>query len=249
MLTRVFPFPPLSLRASRRAYSVFSSKPGGGRYFNSAKPHKVAPATAHAAKPSDDPAPEDAALSVEESSNTTPLPPSPSLSPPLPTPRAPLHPSFSAQTYPLHQFFALHRPLLQLSLPSTTFFETPSISFDQPLPPPSSQQQLHIQPTTTYQTPFAGTSESSDVEQNPDADADAARQLARAIALNRVSSTVDWRETLARLGDKESIEMLMIPVDSIDMDSTKRKRKRKMSKHKYKKRRRATRAERKKLGK
>lgn len=87
-----------------------------------------------------------------------------------------------------------------------------------------------------------------------DADADAARQLARAIAMNRVSSVVDWNETLARLGDKEAIESLDAGIGaaagaSVEMDSTKRKRRKKMTKHRYKKRRRAQRAERRKLGK
>lgn len=67
-----------------------------------------------------------------------------------------------------------------------------------------------------------------------DADADAARQLARALAMNHIGGWIDWEETLARLGDSESIRTLQrsIPVNGVDMDSTKRKRRRKMSKHK-----------------
>ena len=51
-------------------------------------------------------------------------------------------------------------------------------------------------------------------------------------------------------GGVETVEAAVdMGEDVIEMDSVKRKRKKKISKHKYKKRRKATRAERKKLGK
>lgn len=67
-----------------------------------------------------------------------------------------------------------------------------------------------------------------------DADADAARQLARALAMNHVGAWIDWEETLAHLGDVESIRTLQSATHAreVDMDSTKRKRRKKMSKHK-----------------
>lgn len=89
-------------------------------------------------------------------------------------------------------------------------------------------------------------------EASTEADADAARLLARALVINRVGGTIRWDETMRRLGWKgeDSKEVLTMPVDSprgrsvaldgenvVDMDSVKRKRRKKMKKHKLKKRR------------
>lgn len=62
-------------------------------------------------------------------------------------------------------------------------------------------------------------------EASMEADADAARLLSRALVVNRVGNTVDWEETLVRLGMHTPLQ--------VDLDSTKRKRRQKMKKHKY----------------
>ena len=234
----------LPFGTSRRAYSFFSSKPGGGRYFNSAKPHKVSPGSTTAsasakakarrddgspsASPPDDAQPtnlgqEDAPSPVLSSSPPSALS---SESSPAPVPRLPPHPTFSDHTYPLHHFFSLHRPLLLLPLSTSTLFESPSTSFDD-------ATSISLAP------PEAGTLSFDDISETPaDADADAARQLARALALNRVGGLIHWEETLARLGDVESIRALRCSTSAdglngvASMDSTKRKKRKKMSKHK-----------------
>ena len=89
-------------------------------------------------------------------------------------------------------------------------------------------------------------------EATPEADADAARLLNRALVVNRLGGAVSWEDTLAKLGAAEErmslADMEMGPHDVVGlsvmsgfdayMDSTKRKRRRKMKKHKLKKRRR-----------
>ena len=91
-------------------------------------------------------------------------------------------------------------------------------------------------------------------EATPEADADAARLLNRALVVNRLGGTVSWEETLTKLGVVNErlnlVEMGMGAHDVMDMDasmvdgfdaymdSTKRKRRKKMKKHKLKKRRR-----------
>jgi len=85
-----------------------------------------------------------------------------------------------------------------------------------------------------------------------DADAEAARQLTRALTLNKAGATVSWEETLKTLGLDVSKEAERVNLqqqfekdwEDVMLDSTKRKRRKKMKKHKLKKRRRATRAER-----
>lgn len=236
---------PLPLATSRRTYSFFSSKPGGGRYFNSAKPHKVTPATATAnasakskartdepstsSSPTSPTAPDDPSprvLGHEEAPSVSPSSSQSSVfsseSSAAPTPRLPLHPNFSGHTYPLHQFFASHRPLLLLPLPTSTIFDTPATSMDEAISPPPLESVMQTLPFGEH------------AETPADADADAARQLARALAINHVGGWIDWEETLARLGDTESIHTLQssIPVCDVDLDSTKRKRRKKMSKHK-----------------
>lgn len=100
-------------------------------------------------------------------------------------------------------------------------------------------------------------------EATPEADADAARLLNRALVVNRLGGTASWEDTLARLGIAEErmslAEMGMEARNVVDMsttsgfgaymDSTKRKRKKKMKKHKLKKRRRLQRSQRIKIGK
>jgi len=78
---------------------------------------------------------------------------------------------------------------------------------------------------------------------DPDADVNAARLLARSLVMQKVGSTMEWSEVMARLGAKESDEMV------ISLDSVKRKRRKKMNKHRYKKRRKLQRAERRRLKK
>ncbi|GJJ12618.1 hypothetical protein Clacol_006861 [Clathrus columnatus] len=282
---------PTNLVSSRRLYSVFSSKPGGGRYFNSAKPHKVV-ATNHSTKRNIDEqsssssssssspvtttknssaeiedgkvltsqtaediqsssgkAPTTLSSNVNTQTQTqTPPPAEPS------TPRVPFHSSFTAQTYPLHQFFSVHRPLLNLSLPTSALFEPSKVSSDESaIFTTGSDSALGIEQQQFQQQLD---------EYNTDADADTARQLARALAINRLGGAVNWDEALARLGDIESIiaqerlgeRVNMTPLtewteEEMSLDSTKRKRRKKMTKHKFKKRRRLQRAERRKMGK
>jgi len=101
-------------------------------------------------------------------------------------------------------------------------------------------------------------------EATPEADADAARLLNRALVVNRLGGTVSWEETLAKLGVVEErmslaemgmgardvVGMDVSMMDAFDayMDSTKRKRRKKMKKHKLKKRRRLQRSQRIKIG-
>ena len=91
-------------------------------------------------------------------------------------------------------------------------------------------------------------------EATPEADADAARLLNRALVVNRLGGTVSWEETLAKLGvveerassaemgmgarDVVNVDVSMMNAFDAYMDSTKRKRRSKMKKHKLKKRRR-----------
>ena len=91
-------------------------------------------------------------------------------------------------------------------------------------------------------------------EATPEADADAARLLNRALVVNRLGGTVSWEETLAKLGvveertslaemgmearDVVNMDVSMMNAFDAYMDSTQRKRRKKMKKHKLKKRRR-----------
>ena len=74
-------------------------------------------------------------------------------------------------------------------------------------------------------------------EASPESDADAARQLARALVANRVGAALTWEATLKRLGldvaaeHEEEVCQAQAEFDMY-MDSTKRKRRRKMKKHK-----------------
>ncbi|PCH37872.1 hypothetical protein WOLCODRAFT_161115 [Wolfiporia cocos MD-104 SS10] len=225
--------------AARRAYSVFS-KPGGGRYFNSAKPPKVAPAPTKvdtASPPGDASAkdqstqPSSAAVTPEGSSTA---PTMPSL-----TPFMPVHPAINAHDLRLHQFFSLHRPLLHVSQPASTIFESAPDTFTWPPAPPAETANVN-----NLEDP---------PEASPEEDADAARQLARALVVNRLGASIAWEDTLQKLGldvtESRAEEVRAAETEfEVYMDSVKRKRRKKMKKHKLKKRRKLQRALRIKIG-
>ena len=113
-------------------------------------------------------------------------------------------------------------------------------------------------PTTSHHQSFlnqlGGINLEDPPEATPEADADAARLLNRALVVNRLGGTVSWEETLAKLGvteermslaemgmgahDVVGMDASMVSGFNAYMDSTKRKRRKKMKKHKLKKRRR-----------
>jgi hypothetical protein len=142
-------------------------------------------------------------------------------------PPSSIHTTLNPHDYKLHLFFSLHRPLLLLSQPSAIIFESSSLfsptSSTDPPPPPAHLGTLDDPP-----------------EASPEADADAARQLARALVLNRVGETVAWQATLRHLGSDvekeaeriESKQEMQREWNEVLLDSTKRKRKKKMKKHK-----------------
>lgn len=267
------------LPITRRAYSsFFSSKPGGGRYFNSTKPPKALvnsgkskaentnvandgvvngsgsihngsgsgsgkmkttggeesapsrppPTVTNAATTRDRPS--QASPSVSSNSTTTvPLLSTTSNSEQSMFPR---HPAMSPEDYKLHQFFSLHRPLLLHAQPTSVIFESPPRPLQLFSLPPS-EGEMPRRPT------HLGTLDDPP-EASPEADADAARQLARALVINRVGSTISWEDTLARLGLRENTEEGRAERakewarewETIYADSVKRKRKKKMKKHK-----------------
>lgn len=73
-----------------------------------------------------------------------------------------------------------------------------------------------------------------------DADAEAARQLTRALTMSKAGATVSWEDTLKKLGldvskdaDRVNLrEQFEREWEDVMMDSTKRKRRKKMKKHK-----------------
>lgn len=74
-----------------------------------------------------------------------------------------------------------------------------------------------------------------------EADAEAARQITRALTMHSTAGTLAWNATLQRLGadSGQDIEQVVSTAaqmqkawNSISMDSTKRKRRKKMKKHK-----------------
>lgn len=210
------------LPAARRAYSVFS-KPGGGRYFNSAKPPKVSPATGKGKVDVSNPS-SDAVSAKDQSASqhhgsqlvaeglTLPI---------RPATMTPVHPVFNPQDLRLHQFFSLHRPLLLASQPASTIFESSPHPFA--FPPKST----HASPDIFAEPP----------EPSAEDDADTARQLARAMVVNRISASMSWEHTLQRLGvdvfkGREEEVNLAEAEFQVYLDSTKRKRKNKMRTHK-----------------
>jgi hypothetical protein len=72
-----------------------------------------------------------------------------------------------------------------------------------------------------------------------EADAEAARQLSRAMTMSHAGGTVAWEETLRKLGldvekqgDRVGLQERMDREYEVVMDSVKRKRRKKMKKHK-----------------
>ncbi|TFK54739.1 hypothetical protein OE88DRAFT_1653207 [Heliocybe sulcata] len=235
MLSRLLRPPP----ASRRAYSFFSSKPGGGRYFNSAKPPKVVAGSngktkvdaagniggsgtaGDSASSSSKMGPEESAVVPESPADTIPA---------LNHTPSPVHPFVTSHDLKLNQFFSLHRPLLLLPLSSSVSFDSAPLSKLSLSPPQPEQVALDV-----AAEPLG--------EASPEADADAARQLSRALVMNRVGGTISWQDTLQRLGlelaeGEGRADEMNLSGYTIKADSTKRKRRKKMKKHKLKKRRR-----------
>ncbi|KAF7304994.1 Tom37 domain-containing protein [Mycena kentingensis (nom. inval.)] len=258
-----------SVPVSRRPYSSFFSKAGGGgRYFNAhGKPTKQ-PVVAAGAKdtPSAAQQPTDAdkpdllaaedtpTIAAPNATHVASSPAAPSPPPRFSTTTVPLtHPMVDLKDFHLNQFFSLHRPLLLLHDPAA-ILRTPHPA--EPLFPEKKQpQQAEAQeggsplldPTLRSPNP------------NPDQDAEVARQLARALTMNRAGAVASWESTLERLGLDVGAETQIVQAaewndgwediesGEIHADSTKRKRRRKMKKHKLRKRRKLTRSERLKL--
>lgn len=248
----------LHVPATRRTYSsFFSSKAGGGRYFNSAKPPKSpsvalknnnanadptevqkesGPASPNAGA-SQNPiadaqsSPQTVSSSVpvdEKNSKTIVTPQAMELSNAFTELPNTLIPQFiiTPKDFKTHQFFSLHRPLLLISQPTSLFRPVPpNHSILDALQPPSSQN------------PFSFDSAS---EPSVDADAEAARQLTRALTMNKAGATVSWENTLRHLGldvaqdaDRVNLQQQFDKEwQEVMMDSTKRKRRKKMKKHK-----------------
>ncbi|KAI0672937.1 hypothetical protein C8Q78DRAFT_688816 [Trametes maxima] len=215
---------------ARRAYSAFS-KPGGGRFFVPAKHLKDAPSASKtnvdssssdvSATPSKDDSGSLSPASMEAQGSSSSFMMSSQFTP--------VHPRITSQDLKLHQFFSLHRPLLTLSQPPSSLFESHLSPF--PTAPPATPENAK----------YGNLEESA--EASPEADADAARQLARAMVVNRIGASLSWEESLRRLGHDltsgraEEVSMAEAEFE-VYMDSTKRKRRKKMKKHKLKKRRR-----------
>lgn len=133
----------------------------------------------------------------------------------------------------MHQFFALHRPLLLISQPSTLFRSVP---LEHPITGPvvDNSAPLSVDASTGAFGPFAG------LESSIDADAEAARQLTRALTMNQAGAAIAWENTLRHLGldpakDADRVglqEQFDKEWNDVLMDSTKRKRRKKMKKHK-----------------
>ncbi|OJT08657.1 hypothetical protein TRAPUB_383 [Trametes pubescens] len=209
---------------ARRAYSAFS-KAGGGRFFVPAKHLKDAPSTSKtnvdssngevSTTPSKDDVGSMSPQNVEPIGSTSSLTMSAHF--------APVHPRINPQDLKLHQFFSLHRPLLTLNQPPSSLFETHASLFP---------VTLH---STSEYSKYGNMEEFADA--SPEADADAARQLARTMVVNRIGASLAWEDTLKRLGldltSGRTEEVSMAEAEfELYMDSTKRKRRKKMKKHK-----------------
>lgn len=127
------------------------------------------------------------------------------------------HPTLKPHELKLHHFFSLHRPYLLLDQSVSKLFESH----------PTGKASL----ADNTQNALLGTIDDPP-EASPEADADAARQLSRALVVNRVGNTVNWDQTLSRLGLHVEREAPAVENVRIDLDSTKRKRRSKMKKHK-----------------
>ena len=281
------------LPASRRSYSsYFSSKPGGGRFFNSAKSSRSTVITGAARqttpiKPSDAPESRDAGVNAKDHGENTaqpadaqttnsnepgspsapsakagefgnasspqtdsraPITHSPHQAAAVTTYLSPLHPVVKPKDFKVVQFFSMHRPLLSLSDPpsifspsNNTFFAPQSSPFEDPLftsdtsdlpAPPSNILSSVFNSSTVH--PFDDFSEAF-----PEGDAETARQLTRALAMNKAGSMVEWEKTLRMLGLDPEMEPERIVMREqmekeweVMLDSTKRKRRKKMKKHK-----------------
>jgi hypothetical protein len=228
------------LPAGRRAYSFFSSN---GRYHKPAGIVAADPNSSDGRKPPGPSAKAPASTAQQPKQDAVAAPDAPDVNAaaepsglPLAaaTPAgwhafapafAPVHPAPTAQDMRLHQFFSLHRPLLNLAQPGTSVFDAAPASFAPPTwaapaPEPPVPASDYLPDTTA------------------EADADAARQLARAIVMNRVGATVSFDAALRHLGlDLSEGRARAEEVDLSDLvmhlDSTKRKRRKKMKKHKY----------------
>ncbi|TFY74477.1 hypothetical protein EWM64_g9535 [Hericium alpestre] len=244
---------PISSTAQRRSYSFFSSKSGGGRYFNSAKPPKVVPTTSGSgngkasradtsasASDSSSPAgapktPEDAPSSVPAVTQAqgTDVPPKQAAKPTAPSMHfspLPSYPPLNAQDLKLHQFFSLHRPL-SLYQPTSALFEPSAPAFDfGSLGKASARTSARTDEPASVST---GTDFDEVPEASPEADADAARQLARALVMNRVGGTLSWDAALQKMGLDVNEGRVSVEGVVVDMDSTKRKRRKKMKTHKW----------------
>lgn len=240
----------LQVPASRRTYSsFFSSKSGGGRYFNSSKKTatvalknnaNVDPSEAQKEGVQSGPANQSAgasqnpiadaqtasgSASTDESSKTV----TPQTNAFAELSNNSLMPQLfiTPKDFTTHQFFSLHRPLLLISDPTSIF---------RPVPPNHSIFDP-LQLPTAQQNPFGSDPAS---EPSIDADAEAARQLTRALTMNKAGATVSWEETLKYLGldvakdaDRVNLQQQFDKDwQEVMMDSTKRKRRRKMKKHK-----------------
>lgn len=93
--------------------------------------------------------------------------------------------------------------MLLLSQPVGTLFE------------PAQQLQTTTQP--------AANTLGAEALEDPEADVNAARLLARSLVMQKVGPTLEWAEVMAKLGAKEELVA--------EMDSVKRKRRKKMNKH------------------
>ena len=241
----------LPTRPVGRAYSsFFSSKPGSGRHSISAKPPKAvlqpgrekvdtttatdsttsppANPSAVAKVPSGD---ENPTTKPHESQQSSPSLPLASTLASWPLDRPPVHPAISSKEYKLHHFFSLHRPLLLLNQPISTIFE----AVDPSTPLSISEDQGH----NDLRPPFATLD--NPPESSPDADADAARQLAHTLVMNRVGGAVSWQQVLSQFGlstkysesDMTGAKETAQEWVTIHADSTRRKKRKKMKKHKY----------------
>lgn len=243
--------------AARRTYSsFFSSKSGGGRYFNSAKspknptvtlknnstvdPSEVQKDGAQSGSASKNAGPSQNPIADAQSSQTPSGSPSADASSKTVTPQVmelsnaltelstSLMPQLiiTPKDFKTHQFFSLHRPLLLISQPTSIF---------RPIPPNHSIFDS-LQPSTPQSPPVFDPA----LEPSIDADAEAARQLTRALTMNKAGATVSWETTLKHLGldvaqdaDRVNLQQQFDKEwQDVMMDSTKRKRRKKMKKHK-----------------
>ena len=248
--------------SSRRTYSsYFSSKSGGGRYFNSTKPSKNPVVTPNNKTKNDSSAevqpdkvqsasagagvggPGSIAEPPSASSPNAATPESSSSGTP-PTNASSLSDAFAefsqqhvpqlainSKDFKIHQFFSLHRPLLLISQPGTIFRTAPPNHpiFSPPQQQPEAKEPLyHKYGLDAPLDPFI------------DADAEAARQLTRALTMSKAGSMLAWENTLKHLGldvSKDADRMNLRQQfdrewEEVLLDSTKRKRRKKMKKHK-----------------